>query len=724
MESVGRGFISGEHVPEGSDEYYLRNRQTPRPDDHWRHLKAEEIEILVRNNNTASAWGSILVSDQFVPHHVKNCEFYGLVRIGKLEDACLEFHEMMLPIGITDSRIISCDIGDGVAIHNVRHLAHYIVGDNVILLNIGEMHTSNHAKFGNGIVKNGEDEEVRLWLDLVNENGGRAVMPFDGMLAADAYLWAKHRGDGKLMARLAQITQKQFDPRRGFYGMVGPGAVIKNCRIIKDVNVGPSAYIKGANKLKNLTINSSDEEPTQIGEGVELVNGIIGFGCHAFYGCKAVRFVMGDHSSIKYGARLIHSYLGDNSTISCCEVLNDLIFPAHEQHHNNSFLIAALVKGQSNMAACATIGSNHNSRSPDGEIEAGRGFWPGLSTSVKHFCRFASFALLAKGDYPHEMDIPLPFSLISNDPSADRLLVMPAYWWTYNMYALARNSWKFGARDTRLTARQHIEFDALAPDTAEEMFSAMFLLEVWTGKACLRAGGEPADGREEPELARIGHEALSGPREKMPDIAILADFVEHSGRDVVILKAHEGYRAYRQMLHYYAARNLLAYLQDNPAAGFGDMRSALQGERERNWVNFGGQLIAGPDAAKLREDIARGELECWNAIHGRYDELWERYRRDKQRHAYATLDVLTGGLTEERWAAALNQAVEIQRYVAEETFRSRKKDFDNPFRRITFDNEAENLAVMGSAEDNSFVAQVRKETAAFEELVAKVKGTL
>jgi hypothetical protein len=43
-------------------------------------------------------------------------------------------------------------------------------------------------------------------------------------------------------------------------------------------------------------------------------------------------------------------------------MLSNLIFPGHEQHHNNSFLIAACIKGQSNMAAGANIGSNHNSR--------------------------------------------------------------------------------------------------------------------------------------------------------------------------------------------------------------------------------------------------------------------------------------------------------------------------------------------------------------------------
>ena len=140
-----------------------------------------------------------------------------------------------------------------------------------------------------------------------------------------------------------------------------------------------------------MTINSNEVARTQIGEGSELVNGIIGYGCRIFYGIKAVRFIMSDYSQLKYGARLINSFLGANATISCCEVLNSLIYPAHEQHHNNSFLCAALVMGQSNIAAGATLGSNHNSRGADGEVIMGRGFWPGLCVSIKHNSIFPSF---------------------------------------------------------------------------------------------------------------------------------------------------------------------------------------------------------------------------------------------------------------------------------------------------------------------------------------------
>ena len=375
LNQLGYGFITD--LPKGKDEYYLRNKQN-RSGIEYRKLSALEIEILVRNRNTSDDWGNILVSNEFNPELVKNCSFFGLIRIGNLENSCLSFSDLIVPIGIYNSTIISCDFGNNVSVHNVNYMSHYILGNEVIINNVNELVTTNHAKFGNGIIKKGESESVRIWLELCNENTGRKVLPFNGMTAGDAYLWTRHRNDVLLQQKFIELTDNQFDNKLGYYGKVGDRTVIKNCKIIKDVWIGEDAYLKGANKIKNVTINSHPLAKSQVGEGCELVNGIIGYGCRIFYGIKAVRFVLSDYSQLKYGARLINSFLGPNATISCCEVLNSLIFPAHEQHHNNSFLCAALVMGQSNIAAGATLGSNHNSRGADGEVIMGRGFWPGL----------------------------------------------------------------------------------------------------------------------------------------------------------------------------------------------------------------------------------------------------------------------------------------------------------------------------------------------------------
>lgn len=720
LKKMGRNFIPSQYLPKGKDEYYLRNKQIPWSKTKWRHLKKEEINSLIKNHNTSDNWDEVLVTDKFDTSKIINNKFYGLVRIGDVRNIALEHHDLQVQVGITNSIIASCDIGDDTAIHNVGYLAHCIIGDRCILFNINEMHTTNYAKFGNGVVKDGEPESVRIWLDLINETGSRRVLPFDGIIPADAYLWAKYRDDTKLQRRLKEITQKEYESKRGFYGEVGNQCVIKNSRILKDVKIGSHCYVKGANKLKNLTINSSKEEPTQIGEGVELVNGIIGFGCRVFYGCKAVRFILGNNSNLKYSARLINSFLGDNSTISCCEVLNNLIFPAHEQHHNNSFLIASVVLGQSNVAAGATIGSNHNSRANDNEVQAGRGFWPGLCSSIKHSCRFASFVLLSKADYPSEMDIPLPFSLLNNNTSKNQLEVMPAFWWMYNMYALARNSWKFKNRDKRKQKIQNIEFDSLAPDTVEEILNAKKLLKLWTAKASL---GLTAEGKKEKELLELGQKLLNDGDKEVKRLEILGEGMEKSRRKVVIIKTHEACDSYNDMLHYYAVKNLLDYMQEHPAGTFLSMTKKLKGSRNKQWVNLGGQLALQKDVDTLRKDICSGRLNTWEKIHKRYDTLWKKYPLEKQRHAFATLcDLLgTNNPTKKQWSKSLEEAIRIQKYICEQVYISRKKDFDNPFRQATYRNKAEMKAAIGTAEDNSFVKHVKEETKEFEKLVAKIK---
>ena len=723
LENIGKNFVPAEYLPKGKDEYYLRNRQSVPPKSGWRNLRSDELEKLVKNDNTSDNWDEILVTDEFEANQIKNTRFYGLVRIGRLRNVMLQHHDLRVPAGITNSLIVSSDIGDDVAIHNVHYLAHYIIGDHSILFNIQEMHTTNHAKFGNGIVKDGEPENVRTWIDLMNETGCRRVLPFDGMITADAYLWAKYIDDKPLQENLMRLTQKCTHNQRGFYGTTGSHCVIKNSLILKDVKISSHCYIKGANKLKNLTINSSEEEPTQIGEGVELVNGIIGYGCHIFYGCKAVKFILGNNSSLKYGARLINSFLGDNSTISCCEVLNNLIFPAHEQHHNNSFLIASVVMGQSNMAAGATIGSNHNSRANDNEVQAGRGFWPGLCSSIKHSSRFASFTLLSKADYPAELDIPLPFSLLNNNVSKDQLEVMPAYWWLYNMFALARNSWKFQNRDKRIHKEQNIEFDPFAPDTVEEIFTARTLMERWTGKAYLRKRGESYEGKDESELEKIGRQILSGNEKDMSDLEVLGENMENTKRKVVILKPYKSYHAYRDILHYYAVRNLLSYFDSRPDVNLNSMIKELQGERQKEWNNLGGQLMLKQDVDRLRADIGSGKLKTWKEIHNRYDDLWVKYKTDKQKHSYATLCELYGtqDISDSDWKNAIEKTAGIQKFVSTQVYISRKKDFDNPFKMTTFRNKDEMKAAFGTVDENSFIIQVRQETEEFIKLSEKIK---
>ncbi len=737
-DRYGYDFVPPEYLLPGKDEFGLRNQQIGYGSFKWRKLRAHEIEILVKNENYCANWDDFLVSDPFDPNLIRNSHFYGLVRIGALRNVLLKHHDFRIPAGIRNCTIISTDIGDDCSIQDCPYISHYIIGNQVILSRVDEMQTTNHAKFGNGALKDGEDESVRVWIDVMNEAGGRSILPFEDMICADAYLWAVYRDDEKLIRRLKDITQAQYGGARGAYGEIGEASVLKSCGIIKDVKVGSCAYIKGANKLKNLTILSSEAEPTQIGEGVELVNGIVGYGCRIFYGSKAVRFVMGRNSSLKYGGRLIHSVLGDNSNVSCCEMLNNLVFPAHEQHHNNSFLIASLVQGLSNMAAGATVGSNHNSRANDGEIRAGRGFWPGLSVTLKHSSRFASYVLIAKGNYPYELNIPFPFALVNHDVSRDRLEVMPAYFWMYNLYALERNAWKASARDTRPVKVQKIETRYLAPDTAEEIIGARALIERWVGHAKSRADGKIQISDQEAEA--LGRTLLSEETDQTGALEILAYGLERHSRPAVILKARRAWRAYGYMLRYYGTLAVAAWMEAQAqvpiASLLDDLAVDAAGNRCTDWVNLGGQIVPASRLDALRRRIGDGELDSWRAIHAEYDAMAEQYPWDTAVHGMQVLLSLMsherdgdrgptpGALSPQLFRSYLERALETRRWIEDQVYRSREKDFKDPFRAITFRNKEEMTAVVGTPQTNSFVILAKKETQDLEQRIHRLLSRL
>ena len=726
----GYDFIPGTYLPSGKDEYWLRNTHVPEGKV-WRRIKPDEREILIRNSNTCSDWDSFLVSDPFDPSLIRNSAFYGLVRIGVLRNVLLQHHDFCVPSGIRNSTIISCDIGDDAAIQDCAYISHYIIGDCCILSRIDEMQTTNHAKFGNGALKDGEDEEVRVWIDVMNEAGGRAILPFQDMLPADAFLWASYRDDIALIETLKAITQKEHGGFRGAYGVVGAHSTIKSCHIIKDVFVGEWAYIKGANKLKNISVLSSKDEPSQIGEGVEMVNGIVGYGCSAFYGVKAVRFVMGRYSCLKYGARLIHSVLGDNSTISCCEILNNLIFPAHEQHHNNSFLIASLVQGMSNIAAGATIGSNHNSRAKDGEIRAGRGFWCGLATSLKHSSRFGSFVIVAKGDYPYELNITLPFSLVSYNVREYRLEIMPAYFWMYNLYGLERNSWKTQTRDKRKLKKQHIQTDYLAPDTVEEIITALSHMENWMKTAGVS-----------PDFSADNSGPENNPHDE--DEALSVTGFERHHRSAVLLKPRHAWAAYREMLLYYALKTLVDYLvNDTQALSYTAFAAKMEeGTRARvsEWVNLGGQIVPAFRIDELRGKIQRKELDSWKSIHACYDEMAAAYPLDTARHAWEVYRYLKTGpasLGAGSGDAAthplenpgcfkkeLETFIKLRRFIAEQVYLSRAKDFSEPLRTVTYRNREEMEQVVGTALNDPFVMLIREQAKLEKERLEKLSRRL
>ncbi len=591
----------------------------------YRKLSDDEVAQLERQGNRCDDWRAVQVAGAFCADCLRDNTFYGTVLLGAIVRRTTSYGDLTLREGICRSTLANVTVGDHPVIHNVQMLSGYVLGEGVTLVNVEEMTCT-------------ADPHAVAWMEPMNENGGRRLLPFSGMTIGDAYLWARYRGRLRLMERLESFTYDSLNSPEGSYGRVGDHAVVKNTKA-----------------LHNIVIRSSADDRTVVDGCTVLSDGVVGYGCTLQHGVIAVRFLLGEHVHLEFGLRLNDSVVGDNSTLARCEVGNSIVFPAHEQHHNNSFLIAALVMGQSNIAAGGTIGSNHNSRTADGEIAAGRGFWPGLCCSFKHSSRFASYCLLAKADYPAELDIRLPFALVNNNGSKDRLEVMPAYWWMYNMYAMDRNSHKFAGRDKRVRKAQHIEFAALAPDTAEEILHGMSLLRTWLDAS--------TDG------------------------TVYADGMEKSTRPTVILKAKEGLKAYEDMLVCYAMKSIDSDTCPQPPASY-----------PAKWVNIGGQLVAEKDMEKLIADIESGIIGSWDAVHARFDALWEAYPAQRKAHAYSVLCRLAGTdrIDDTQWQHFRQRYADIQAYIEEQKVTSRHKDDVNTFRNMTYWDDAERDAVMST----------------------------
>ena len=212
-----------------------------------RQLTQEEIGILKanRNRNSDETWQNIWVpneKDAFDANLIFDCEISGFLVIGRLVKATLQFHDLVLETGFFHSYLENVVVGDDVVVRNVAYLSNYHLANRVMLFNIQEMSCTKHSKFGNGILKEGEPESNRIWIGVGNENDARAVLPFENMIPADAFLWSRYREDKEILQRFVEMTEYGQQKSLTTFGIVEDDAVIKNCTLLKDAKIGKNAY--------------------------------------------------------------------------------------------------------------------------------------------------------------------------------------------------------------------------------------------------------------------------------------------------------------------------------------------------------------------------------------------------------------------------------------------------------------------------------------------------
>jgi hypothetical protein len=325
--------------------------------------------------------------------------------------------------------------------------------------------------------------------------------------------------------------------------------------------------------------------------------------------------------------------------------------------------------------------------------------------------------MIAKGDYPYELYIPLPFSLVSNKPDTNELTVMPGYWFLYNLYALARNSDKYKARDQRIDRTLTFEYDYLAPDTINEIFEALRRLKEATGRAYAKAEQKKISPRL---LSSTGEWLLENNTDYVNSIDITADGFENSKRKVTILKTAQAYQVYKRMIVFYAVEQLLTCFEEQNASWAALRSLLLQAKGKRTaWKNLGGQLITEQALSQLCKKIKTGALEGWDAIHQWYRDQSLLYPKQKLIHALAALWEVSGmgasHISRSRVEALVREAMATNRWIEEQLIASRTKDYQNSFRKMVYETEKEMNEVMGKLVDNPFIAQYRKKTRQFEQ---------
>lgn len=428
-----------------------------------RKLTENEVKILKSQSCTADDWNAISVKAQFRTETVRNVNFYGNIRIGKLGGKKALRGGSEIECGIYNSHLSHCKVGDNCLIINVANLANYNISDDTVIDNCNSIVTEGVSGFGNGVE-----------LDVLNEGGGRTLPIFDCLSAQLAYLLVNYRHNQKFIECLLTMIAEYCDTKKSQRGFIGAGSVIRHSGIIRNVRFGENSLIENVTRLEEGTVGSNREAPVYIGDAVIAKEFIIQSGTKIDGGALLDRCFVGQ--SVKIGKQ----YSAENSAFFCnCEGFHGeacSIFagPYSVTHHKSTLLIAGLFSFYN--AGSGTNQSNHMYKL--GPVHQGileRGSKTGSFSYLLWPSRVGAYSVVT-GKHTANFDASdFPFSYITEENGRTQLT--PAM----NLFTVGtrRDSAKWLTRDKRTDPEKHdlIHFNLFNPYTVGKMVRAKALLE-------------------------------------------------------------------------------------------------------------------------------------------------------------------------------------------------------------------------------------------------------
>lgn len=430
----------------------------------FRPLSGKEISQLTVQGCNCDNWSKVKVAEKFNPAKIRMTNFSGDIRLGVFEKQVSFGGGVSKSSGISNATIHNCAIGSNVYIDQIRnYIANYSIEDDVIIENVDLLAVERNSSFGNGT-------EVAV----INEAGGREIPIYDHLSAHTAYIIALYRHRPKAIEALRKMIAAYAESVRSSTGLIGKGSKLVNCRIIKDVRIGPASFIEGINKLENGSVNSNTAAPVYIGSGVFAEDFI------ASSGCKITDGVIISKCFIGQGTVLGKQYSAENSVFfaNCGgfhgEACSIFAGPYTVTHHKSTLLIAGLFSFLN--AGSGTNQSNHMYKL--GPVHQGvveRGSKTASDSYILWPAKVGAFTVVMGRHYRNSDTSDLPFSyLIEHE---DESILVPGV--NLRSVGTVRDARKWPKRDIRKDPDKldFINFKLLSPYTIQKMLNGRKLLE-------------------------------------------------------------------------------------------------------------------------------------------------------------------------------------------------------------------------------------------------------
>lgn len=429
-----------------------------------RKLTQEEIAVLISQGCTAEDWNRITVADGFSTNHIHHTEFSGDIRLGVFDK------EFTLPggvrrhSGLNQVHLHNVCVGDNCRIEHVQnYIANYQIGSDTFISNANMVLTDHRSTFGNG-----------TQVSVLNETGGREVSISDQLSAHLAYIMALYRHYPLLKERIKHIVDRYAAENASEMGSIGHHVVIINTGYIKNVRIGDHAYLCGASRLNNGSINSNQAAPVTIGPNVICDDFIISSGSEVTDGATLSRCFVGQACILGHGYSASDSLFFSNCQGENGEACALFAGPFTVTHHKSTLLIAGMFSFMN--AGSGSNQSNHMYKL--GPIHQGtleRGAKTSSDSYVLWPSKVGAFSLVMGRHVTHSDTSNLPFSYLIEQQNTTYLV--PGV--NLRSVGTIRDAQKWPKRDKRKDPNllDCVNYNLLSPYTIQKMFKGREILK-------------------------------------------------------------------------------------------------------------------------------------------------------------------------------------------------------------------------------------------------------